>query len=170
MTHIAVLYADADMRWRGAAVVALSGFTHALTVLRAGAAIDPGVPVLVIWTAHAARHREEARAILRSSPDVVLWRPDGAPAPAWLPDAAPVGPEMPAQSLALMAKFAAAQAHRRAHEPPPRRRLEKLTLVSCIGAGVTLMLAGAGMYDAAGDAVRDRVAAPLPIAELRGTQ
>ena len=171
MAPIAVLYAAEDAHWRDVAVGVLCDFTHALTPLRAGAVIAAGVPVLVIWTAHAAQAPAVARAMLRSSTEVILWRPDGAPPPPWIVDAIPVGPEMPVRTLALMAKFAVAEGERRARAPAPRQRgLGRAALAAGVGGAVTLAMAGAALLYATGDSGRTEVAGPPPLAELRGMQ
>jgi len=170
LARIAILYAVEDARWRDVAVAALAGFTHALTPLRPGSVIDPGVPVLVIWTAHAACGQAEARAIVRSCADVIVWRPDGAPAPAWLADAVPIGPEMPVRSLALMAKFAVDEGERRGRVPGLRRRLGGLAFAAGVGGITTLVLAGAAMLWATRDPIRAEVAERPPVTDLRGLQ
>ncbi len=171
MSRIAILYAAEDERWRDEAVAALAAFTHALTPLRASSVIDPGVPVLLIWTAQAARRHAEARAIVRACADVIVWRPDGAAAPGWLTDAVPIGPEMPARALALMAKFAIAEGERRAREPAPRRRrLGALAVAACVCGGVMVATAGGAMLYAARDPVHASVAVLPSLVELRGRQ
>lgn len=171
LARIAILYADEDERWRDVAVASLADFTHALTPLRPGSMIDPGVPVLVIWTAQIARRQAEVRVIVRACADVIVWRPDGAPPPAWLADAVPIGPEMPVRSLALMAKFAVDEGERRTRGPVTRRRrFGRLALVAGVGGVVTLVLAGAAMLWATREPVRAEVAARPPVTDLRGLQ
>ena len=171
MARIAILYADEDTRWRAAAVDALAAFTHALTPLRAGSVLDPGIPVLVIWTGHAARHQGAARAIVGAAQDVIVWRPDGAPAPAWLADAVPIGPEMPTRSLALMAQYALAEEQRRARAPAPRRRgLGRLALAAGVGAALTALIAGAAMLHATRAPEQARATPGGPVTGLRGLQ
>lgn len=171
LARIAILYAAEDERWRDEAMAALVAFTHALTPLRAGSVIDPGFPVLVIWTAHAARRPAQARAILRSCDDIIVWRPDGALTPAWLSAAVPVGPEMPARTLALMAKFVAAEAERRTRAPSSRRRSRgKLALAACAGASVLVAMAGAAMFHGSGAPERIHAVRSPPLEDLRGLQ
>ena len=168
--RIAILFAPEDVRHRAVAAVALDEFVHAITPLHADSVIDPGTPVLLIWTRCAARHEDLARGLLGATDDVIVWRPDGAPAPTWLAHAYPVGPEMHARTLALMARLAMSEAERR-HPAPPRARppMARLALAGAMCAGVLLAAAGAAIGFAGRDS-RAAVAEAAPIAGLRGLQ
>ena len=166
--RLAILFAEEDGHHRAAAVAALEGFALTVTPLRPGSLLDPGAPVLAIWSARTARREGLARELLARVTDVVLWRPDGAPAPQWLAHAYPVGPEMPVRTLALMARLAVAEGERRARTPAPKRApLRRRALRLAVGGGALLVVAGAAFLIVAHGQSR---AALAPVTGLRGMQ
>ena len=165
---LAILSAEEDDRHCKAAVAALDAFALTLAPLRAGGVLDPDAPALLIWTAHAMRRDDLARAMLADVADVVLWRPGGTPAPRWLAHAYPVGPEMPARTVAVMARLAVSESDRRARiaAPKPQARPRRLAVGVAACGGVALVVAAAAMLIAMQAVTR----APAPVAGLHGLQ
>ena len=164
--RFAILFAEEDDQHRAAAVAALNAFALTLTPLRAGGALDPGAPALLIWTAHVMRRDDLARAMLADVADVVLWRPGGTPAPCWLVNAYPVGPEMPVNAVAVMARLAVSESERRARiaAPQPKPKPKRLAMGLAVCGGVALVVAGAAML------IAMRAETPAPVAGLHGLQ
>ena len=163
--RIAILSAAGDVGWRDAAARALRTFVQTRVVLNASSVLDPGYPVLLIWTARASAYAEIAGRLLAGRDDVVLWRPDGAVAPAWLASAYPVGPDMPARALAIMIRFALAETARRL--PDPRRAPRRL-LPAAAALGAALI--GCAALAAQWKAQPVAAAEGAPVADLRGRE
>lgn len=172
-SRLSIVCAEEDAPHRDAAIAALSAFDLTVAPLRTGGTLDAAAPAVLVWTFHASRREDIARAMLAPVAHVVLWRPDGTPAPMWLSQSYPVGPEMPLKALALLARLAVADGARRgggasqqtapsqlATSPPWRRRL-------VAGLACALLVGAAGVLFAV---QRDYKPAPTAVAGLRGTQ
>lgn len=165
--RIAILSAAEDAAWRDAAVAALPHFVPTRVALTPASVLDPGYPVLLIWTERAASRERVVRKLLGARRDVVLWRPDGAAAPAWLDTAWPVGPDMPARTLALVVRRVQEETVRAVSAPPRRRTSLALPAAASVAAAVLLGCVAMAAH------WRDRPAAAAeraPLTELRGRQ
>lgn len=129
--------------------------------------LDPGYPVLLIWTERAAAHAEIVAHLLAGRDDLILWRPDGARTPAWLSSAYPVGPDMPARALAIVVRLALSESARAAPVARSAPRVPRRILPAAVALGVALLgcVALAAQWKA-----QPHAAAQPPPAELRGRQ
>lgn len=165
--RIAILSAPGDIGWRNAAARALGAYALTKVALTAQSVLDPGYPVLLIWTARAAAQDEVARALLATRRDIVLWRPDGTAPPPWLTGGYPVGPDMPARALALMIRIALSENVRGSSSPPPRKSPRRIAPAAAVlGAALMVCAALAAHWK---DQPVAAAQAP-PVAELRGRQ
>jgi hypothetical protein len=165
--RIAILSAPGDIGWRNAAAKALGAYALTKVALTAQSVLDPGDPVLLIWTARAAAQDTVARALLAGRRDVVLWRPDGAAAPGWLSGGYPVGPDMPARALAIMVRIALSETGREALPAPrkPPHRLAPAAAAALCAAAIACAALAAQWVDRP-----VATAHAPPVVELRGRQ
>lgn len=166
--RIAIVSAAEDAGWRDAASAALSEFAQTRVALVPASVLDPGYPVLLVWTARAAERARVVRKLVGLRADVIVWRPDDTPAPAWLGRAWPVGPDMSAKTLALVARRVQAETMR-AVSAPSRKRQAFAAAPAIFGLTMALAVAAAALATQWRE--RSAVAAePTPLLDLRGRE
>ena len=142
--RVAILYAPDDHEVAEHACDAL-GVTQAFTTPYASTvAFGPQLVLLAVWSRNAAPYADKLRALIEGHRGMVVWRADGAEAPAGL-ERFTLGADASPRGLATALKLAEKEIVRPDVDDAPRRRGGARRIVAtAAGAGIALALGAAG--------------------------
>lgn len=143
--RVAILFAPEDHDVAERVRFALGDSEAFLAAYESNVVFGPQLVLLAVWTRRAAAHAQALRAFAEARRGVVIWRADGAEAPAGLESFSVCADASP-RDLAAALKLAEMQIVRAADDDLASRRRHpaRRVALTVAGAGVALALGAAG--------------------------